>query len=77
MHDPIFQRTLQDLIKGIRNHKRDPSGFISQAIVDIKNELKAIDTYVKAEAVSVSVLNEVYLKEKIGPKINVFANDWV
>lgn len=51
--DPIFQKTLQDLVKGIRSHKKDPnvSTYISQAIVDIKNELKSTDPYIKAEAV--------------------------
>ncbi|RYG62255.1 hypothetical protein EON64_18060 [archaeon] len=52
MSDPIFQKTLQDLVKGIRSHKRDTSTYISQAIADIKQELKSSDPFVKAEAVS-------------------------
>eukprot|EP00981_Chlorochromonas_danica_P013206 scaffold5974_cov158-Ochromonas_danica.AAC.7 len=52
MSDPIFQRTLQDLVKGIRSHKKDTSSFISQAIVDIKNELKSTDPFIKAEAMN-------------------------
>lgn len=51
MSDPIFQRGLQDLIKGIRSHKRDPSAFISQAIAEIKSELSSTDPVIKAEAV--------------------------
>ncbi len=51
MSDPIFQSTLQDLVKGIRSHKKDLSLYISQQIADIKNELKSTDTYLKAEAV--------------------------
>ena len=51
MADPIFQKTLQDLIKGIRANKKDPSAFISQSIADIKLELKSNDNFVKAEAV--------------------------
>lgn len=51
MTDPIFQNALQDLVRGIRTHKRDPTTFISQQIVEIKNELKSTDTYIKAEAV--------------------------
>jgi AP-3 complex subunit delta-1 len=54
MSDPIFQRSLQDLIKGIRSHKRDPSSFISQAMAEIKSELKCTDPFLKAEAVSSS-----------------------
>jgi AP-3 complex subunit delta-1 len=51
MGDPIFQSSLQDLIKGIRNHKKDPSSFISMAIVEIKKELRSTDSFLKAEAV--------------------------
>ncbi len=51
MSDPIFQNTLQDLVKGIRSHKKDPSIYISQQIADIKVELKSTDVYLKAEAV--------------------------
>lgn len=51
MADPIFQRSLQDLIKGIRTHKKDPSAFISQTIAEIKTELRSTDPFLKAEAV--------------------------
>jgi AP-3 complex subunit delta-1 len=47
----MFQKTLQDLVKGIRSHKRDESPYISQAIVEIKAELKSTDPFTKAEAV--------------------------
>ena len=48
----IFQKNLQDLVKGIRNHKRDLSLYISQAVAEIKTELKSTDLFSKAEAVS-------------------------
>ena len=51
MTDVIFQKSLQDLVKGIRSHKRDASAFISQHIVDIKSELRSVDPTIKAEAV--------------------------
>lgn len=52
MADPLlFQKSLQDLIKGIRSHKKDPSAFISKAIAEIKDELRSSDPYLKAEAV--------------------------
>jgi len=51
MGDPIFQRSLQDLIKGIRANKRDVATYISQSIADIKNELKSTDPFLKSEAV--------------------------
>lgn len=52
MSDPIFQRSMQDLVKGIRSHKRDTSVFISEAIQEIKQELRSTDVFIKAEAVS-------------------------
>jgi len=47
----MFQSGLQDLIKGIRANKKDTSVFISKSVVDIKNELKSPDPFIKAEAV--------------------------
>lgn len=55
MTDPIFQKTLQDLIKGIRANKKDPSSFISQCIADIKQELKSNDNFIKSEAVIITI----------------------
>ena len=42
---------MPDLVKGIRAQKRDTSEYISQAIAEIKAELKSTDIFVKAEAV--------------------------
>ena len=53
MSDPIFQKGLQDLIKGIRSHKKDPSAFISQAMASIKIELRSTDPFLKTEAVRI------------------------
>ena len=66
----LFQTTLQDLVKGIRGHKKDISLYISQKIVEIKNELRSTDTYIKAEAVSLKFVikiskNEHFFKSKI------------
>lgn len=60
MSDPIFQKTLQDLIKGIRANKKDPGSFISQCIADIKIELKNNDNYVKSEAVILFIKLLIY-----------------
>eukprot|EP01035_Chromulina_nebulosa_P016833 gene16833-22318_t len=49
--DPLFQKSLQDLVKGIRSNKKDPSSYISQAIAEIKNELKSTEAFTKTEAV--------------------------
>ena len=61
MSDPIFQRGLQDLIKGIRSHKKDPSAFISQAMASIKIELRSTDPFLKTEAVRI-VTSPIRLK---------------
>ena len=47
----MFEKKLQDLVKGIRATKTDPSVYISQCIQSIKTELKSTDQYVKAEAI--------------------------
>ena len=61
MSDPIFQKGLQDLIKGIRSHKKDPSAFISQAMASIKIELRSTDPFLKTEAVR-TVTSPIRLK---------------
>ena len=47
----MFQRSLQDLVKGIRNHKRDPVGYLSKEIGEIRKELKSTDLTRKYVAV--------------------------
>ena len=39
----MFEKSLQDLVKGIRAHKRDPAAFVSTAIAECKRELKNVD----------------------------------
>nr|CAB3222285.1 AP-3 complex subunit delta-1 [Phallusia mammillata] len=50
--DRIFDKNLQDLVRGIRNHKEDEAHFISQCIDEIKVELKQENLAVKANAVN-------------------------
>jgi len=47
----MFEKSLKDLIQGIRNIKRDPSTYINKQMVSIKKELKSSDPYVKFVAV--------------------------
>jgi AP-3 complex subunit delta-1 len=47
----VFQKTLQDLIKGVRSNKLNTNEFISLCIVEIKQELSSTDPFAKAEAV--------------------------
>ena len=47
----MFEKSLQDIVKGIRANKRDPSVYISQVIQEIKQELKSSDPFIKALAI--------------------------
>uniref|UniRef100_A0A4X2LFB2 AP-3 complex subunit delta-1 n=1 Tax=Vombatus ursinus TaxID=29139 RepID=A0A4X2LFB2_VOMUR len=49
--DRMFDKNLQDLVRGIRNHKEDEAKYISQCIDEIKQELKQDNIAVKANAV--------------------------
>jgi AP-3 complex subunit delta len=46
----MFEKSLQDLVKGIRAIKGDTSPFISKAIQEIKDELKNRDIQIKTQA---------------------------
>lgn len=47
----MFEKSLQDLVKGIRSTKGDVNVYISQCMQEIKTELKSTDQFLKAEAV--------------------------
>ncbi|OCH95738.1 Adaptor protein complex AP-3 delta subunit, partial [Obba rivulosa] len=47
----MWERTLQDLIRGLRANKKDESKFISQAIDEIRQEVRSKDMELKAGAV--------------------------
>lgn len=47
----MFEKNLQDLVKGIRSTKGDVNVYISQCMQEIKNELKSTDQSIKAQAV--------------------------
>ncbi|XP_036137967.1 AP-3 complex subunit delta-1 isoform X3 [Molossus molossus] len=49
--DRMFDKNLQDLVRGIRNHKEEEAKYISQCIDEIKQELKQDNIAVKANAV--------------------------
>jgi AP-3 complex subunit delta-1 len=46
----MFEKTLQDIVKGIRTSRRDTALYISQCIAEIKDEINSKDMYVKANA---------------------------
>lgn len=47
----MWERTLQDLIRGLRANKKDESRFIAQAVDEIRREIKNKDMELKAGAV--------------------------
>ncbi|KAI0059437.1 Adaptor protein complex AP-3 delta subunit, partial [Artomyces pyxidatus] len=47
----MWERTLQDLIRGLRANKKDEAKFIAQAVEEIRNEIKGKDMELKAGAV--------------------------
>ena len=48
----MFEKTLTDLVRGIRAHKGEESQFIAQCLTEIKAELRQENALVKANAVS-------------------------
>ena len=47
----MWERNLQDLIRGLRAHKHDESRFIAGAIEEIRKEVRSDDMELKAAAV--------------------------
>jgi AP-3 complex subunit delta-1 len=47
----MWERTLQDLIRGLRANKADEASFIAQAVLEIRKEIKSKDMQLKAGAV--------------------------
>jgi AP-3 complex subunit delta-1 len=47
----MWERTLQDLVRGLRANKKDESKFIEQAVDEIRQEIKSKDMELKAGAV--------------------------
>jgi len=47
----MWERTLQDLVRGLRANKKDESKFIEQAVDEIRREIKGKDMELKAGAV--------------------------
>ncbi|CAF4069496.1 unnamed protein product [Rotaria sp. Silwood2] len=49
---PMFDKSLHDLVRGIRNHKDNEAKYINEAIDEIKQELKQDNIAIKANAVN-------------------------
>ncbi|KAF5730346.1 hypothetical protein HS088_TW20G00719 [Tripterygium wilfordii] len=58
--DTLFQRTLEDLIKGLRQAGND-AAFISRSVDEIRREIKSTDSHTKSVAVQkLSYLNSLH-----------------
>ena len=47
----MWERTLQDLIRGLRANKTDEAKFIAQAVDEIRREVRSKDMELKAGAI--------------------------
>lgn len=47
----MWERTLQDLIRGLRSNKQDEAKFIAQAMDEIRQETRSKDMELKAGAI--------------------------
>jgi AP-3 complex subunit delta-1 len=56
----MFEKSLQDLVKGIRAANNDSAAYIAKAIQEIKDELKSRDVTIKAQALQ----KLTYVREK-------------
>ena len=48
----MFEKSLLDMVKGIRDHKNDEATYISLCIKEIKSELNSTDKDLKADALA-------------------------
>jgi AP-3 complex subunit delta-1 len=47
----MWERTLQDLVRGLRANRKDEAKFIAKAVDEIRQEIKTDDMELKAGAV--------------------------
>lgn len=63
----MWERTLQDLVRGLRANKKDEAKFVAQAVDEIRQEIKSKDMELKAGA----VLKLTYVRP---PRLEHFAS---
>jgi hypothetical protein len=63
----MWERTLQDLIRGLRANKKDESKFIAKAVDEIRNEIKSDDMELKAGA----VLKLTYVRDTLAMNTSI------
>eukprot|EP00257_Ricinus_communis_P019310 XP_015578262.1 AP-3 complex subunit delta [Ricinus communis] len=59
--DTLFQRTLDDIIKGLRHQQTGESAFISKIVEEIRREIKSTDLHTKSVALQkLTYLNSLH-----------------
>ena len=69
----MFEKTLTDLIKGIRAHKGSEAKYIDTSIGECRKEIKSKDLEIKAKA----VLKLAYVCENNESAYHLAANVWI
>lgn len=69
----MFEKTLTDLIKGIRAHKGSEAKYIDASIGDCRKEIKGRDPEIKAQA----ILKLAYVCDIIEPTYCLATNVWI
>ena len=59
----LFDKNLNDLVRGIRNHKEDESKYIAACLEEIKAELRQHNLSVKTNAVAKLTYLQVQIKQ--------------
>lgn len=66
----MWERNLQDLIRGLRAHKNDEARFIAGAIEEIRKEVRGEDMELKAAAVLKLTYVSNYHSYTVSQKLN-------
>lgn len=75
----MWERTLQDLIRGLRANKNDEAKFIAQATDEIRKEIKSKDMELKAGAVMKLTyvrISLVTVSHKEGDRLDCSSTCW-
>ena len=66
----MWERTLQDLIRGLRANRKDEAKFIAQAMDEIRQEIRSKDMELKAgAALKLTYVRTNHLLNKAGLKL--------
>lgn len=59
----MFEKSLSDLVKGIRSNKKNEGEYISRCVAEIKEELRSQKHKIKSQA----VLKLIYVRQLPSP----------